>query len=197
MFCSLHYILLFHSRQMSMASQRIPDELLRNEELIKELERIAKDSLLMHGVLMRIKESPNSSEVNHFCCLFFYFYFCCQSHLLKYIKLDLCGNCGCVCVFQVVSYAPFTLFPSPVPTILFNQALDVATHFNRLIDKVSQSPCFLEDALARYCSCGKQAFMELYFFMTVFFLFQFCYQFSKMYFWEMAVLCACSCSEGY
>ncbi|XP_058266104.1 glutathione synthetase isoform X1 [Hemibagrus wyckioides] len=95
---------------MPMATQRIPDELFRNEKLIKELEEIAKDSALLHGVLMRTKESPNSSEV--------------------------------------VSYAPFTLFPSPVPTVLFNQALEVATHFNRLIDRVSQSPHFLEEALA-------------------------------------------------
>lgn len=49
-----------------MATQRIPDELFRNEKLIKELEEIAKDSALLHGVLMRTKESPNSSKVNHF-----------------------------------------------------------------------------------------------------------------------------------
>lgn len=49
-----------------MATHGIPDELLRNEELIKELEAVAKDSALLHGVLMRTKESPNSSEVNHF-----------------------------------------------------------------------------------------------------------------------------------
>ncbi|MCI4387556.1 hypothetical protein PGIGA_G00075500 [Pangasianodon gigas] len=95
---------------MSMATRGIPEELLRNEELIKELEEIAKDSALLHGVLMRTKESPNSSEV--------------------------------------VSYAPFTLFPTPVPTVLFHQALEIATHFNRLIDRVSQSPRFLEEALA-------------------------------------------------
>ncbi|XP_060793891.1 glutathione synthetase-like [Neoarius graeffei] len=93
-----------------MATYRIPDELLRNEELIKELEAIAKDSALLHGILFRTKESPNSSEV--------------------------------------VNYAPFTLFPSPMPTVLFHQALELATHFNRLIDRVSQSPRFLEEALA-------------------------------------------------
>ncbi|KAF5901535.1 glutathione synthetase, partial [Clarias magur] len=95
---------------ISMATCGIPDELLRNDELIKELEAIAKDSALLHGVLMRTKESPNSSEV--------------------------------------VSYAPFALFPSPVPRGLFHQALNMATLFNRLIDRVSQSPRFLEEALA-------------------------------------------------
>ncbi|TSS48085.1 Glutathione synthetase [Bagarius yarrelli] len=93
-----------------MASPRIPDELLKNEELIKELEAIAKDAALMNGVLMRTKDSPNSSET--------------------------------------VNYAPFTLFPSRVPKVLFNQAIDISTHFNRLIDRVSHSPHFLEEALA-------------------------------------------------
>lgn len=70
----------------------------------------------------------------------------------------------------MVSYAPFTLFPSPVPTVLFNKALEVATHFNRLIDRVSQSPHFLEEALARYrCGNGmwQQAYLEEYFLMGV------------------------------
>lgn len=65
-----------------MATHGIPDELLRNEELIKELEAVAKDSALLHGVLMRTKESPNSSEVNHF------YFFLLQSHLLNYINLN-------------------------------------------------------------------------------------------------------------
>ncbi len=51
---------------------------------------------------------------------------------------------------QVVSYAPFTLFPTPVPAALFHQALAVQTHFNRLVDRVSQNPGFLEETLARY-----------------------------------------------
>ncbi|KAK1801629.1 hypothetical protein P4O66_022273, partial [Electrophorus voltai] len=50
---------------------------------------------------------------------------------------------------QVVSYAPFTLFPSPLPKTLFHQALEAQTHFNRLIDRISQSPHFLEEALSR------------------------------------------------
>ncbi|XP_030624793.1 glutathione synthetase [Chanos chanos] len=49
---------------------------------------------------------------------------------------------------EVVNYAPFTLFPSPVPRALFQQALAVQTHFNRLVDRISQNPSFLEEALA-------------------------------------------------
>ncbi|XP_062871139.1 glutathione synthetase [Trichomycterus rosablanca] len=88
----------------------IPNEVLQNEELIKYLEEIAKDTALLHGILMRTKESPNSSEV--------------------------------------VSYAPFTLFPSPVPKSFFHQALKVQTHYNRLVDRISQNPHYLEEALA-------------------------------------------------
>ncbi|XP_051516451.1 glutathione synthetase-like isoform X1 [Myxocyprinus asiaticus] len=88
----------------------IREEVLRDENLIRSLEEIAKDTALLHGVLMRTKETPNSPEL--------------------------------------VSYAPFTLFPTPVPTALFYQALAVQTHFNRLVDRVSQNPTFLEDTLA-------------------------------------------------
>uniref|UniRef100_A0A673JVC4 Glutathione synthetase n=1 Tax=Sinocyclocheilus rhinocerous TaxID=307959 RepID=A0A673JVC4_9TELE len=80
--------------------------------ITKRAIEIAKDTALLHGVLMRTKETPNSPEV--------------------------------------VSYAPFTLFPTPVPTALFHQALAVQTHFNRLVDRVSQNPAFLEEPLARY-----------------------------------------------
>uniref|UniRef100_A0A8C2DR87 Glutathione synthetase n=1 Tax=Cyprinus carpio TaxID=7962 RepID=A0A8C2DR87_CYPCA len=83
---------------------------LKDENLIKNIEEIAKDTALLHGVLMRTKETPNSPEM--------------------------------------VSYAPFTLFPTPVPTALFHQALAVQTHFNRLVDRVSQNPAFLEETLA-------------------------------------------------
>uniref|UniRef100_A0A8C7D2R2 Uncharacterized protein n=1 Tax=Oncorhynchus kisutch TaxID=8019 RepID=A0A8C7D2R2_ONCKI len=38
----------------------------------------------------------------------------------------------------VVTYAPFTLFPSPVPKDTFHQPLAVQTHYNRLVDKISQ-----------------------------------------------------------
>lgn len=53
-------------------------------------------------------------------------------------------------VFQVVTYYPFSLFPTPVPKAAFLQALAVQTHFNTLVDKISQDPDFLEEALARY-----------------------------------------------
>uniref|UniRef100_A0A8C1AB04 Glutathione synthetase n=2 Tax=Cyprinus carpio TaxID=7962 RepID=A0A8C1AB04_CYPCA len=86
------------------------EHVLKDENLIKNIEEIAKDTALLHGVLMRTKETPNSPEV--------------------------------------VSYAPFTLFPTPVPTALFHQALAVQTHFNRLVDRVSQNPAFLEETLA-------------------------------------------------
>ncbi|KAJ8257846.1 hypothetical protein GJAV_G00190370 [Gymnothorax javanicus] len=93
-----------------MASMAVPEEVLLNGSLIRDLEAVAKDAALLHGVLMRTKETPNSSEV--------------------------------------VSYAPFTLFPSPLPKVLFDQAIAVQTHFNRLVDKVSQDSKFLQEALA-------------------------------------------------
>uniref|UniRef100_A0A3Q2V0M2 Glutathione synthetase n=1 Tax=Haplochromis burtoni TaxID=8153 RepID=A0A3Q2V0M2_HAPBU len=51
-------------------------------------------------------------------------------------------------VFQVVSFAPFTLFPTPVPKAVFSQALAVQTHYNTLVDKISQDADFLQEALA-------------------------------------------------
>ncbi|XP_076015443.1 glutathione synthetase [Genypterus blacodes] len=91
-------------------SQVIPEEVLRNETLIAHLADIAADAALLHGVLMRLQESPNSSEL--------------------------------------VTYAPFTLFPTSVPKAVFQQALAVQTHFNTLVDKISQDTDFLEEALA-------------------------------------------------
>ncbi|KAA0706956.1 Glutathione synthetase [Triplophysa tibetana] len=49
---------------------------------------------------------------------------------------------------EVVSFAQFTLFPTRVPSTVFTQALTVQTHFNRLVDRVSQNPSFLEESLA-------------------------------------------------
>ncbi|XP_077406789.1 glutathione synthetase-like isoform X1 [Vanacampus margaritifer] len=49
---------------------------------------------------------------------------------------------------QVVTYAPFTLFPTPVPKALFFQAMEVQTHYNTLVDKISQDADFLQEALA-------------------------------------------------
>lgn len=91
-------------------AQGIPDEVMMNAALIKELADVAKDAALLQGVLMRIKETPNSSEL--------------------------------------VTYAPFTLFPTPVPKAVFLQALAVQTHYNTLVDKISQDQDFLQEALA-------------------------------------------------
>uniref|UniRef100_A0A8C8F284 Glutathione synthetase n=1 Tax=Oncorhynchus tshawytscha TaxID=74940 RepID=A0A8C8F284_ONCTS len=93
-----------------MAANGIPEDVLMDNDLIKDLVDVAKDSALLNGVLMRTKETPNSSEV--------------------------------------VTYAPFTLFPSPVPKDTFHQALAVQTHYNRLVDRISQDSSFLEEALA-------------------------------------------------
>ncbi|XP_045063077.1 glutathione synthetase-like [Coregonus clupeaformis] len=89
---------------MATSPSGVPEEVLMNTELIKDLVEEAK-------YLIRTKETPNSSEV--------------------------------------VTYAPFTLFPSPVPKAIFHQALAVQTHYNRLVDKISQDSSFLEEALAR------------------------------------------------
>uniref|UniRef100_A0A671UDV2 Glutathione synthetase n=1 Tax=Sparus aurata TaxID=8175 RepID=A0A671UDV2_SPAAU len=91
-------------------AQGIPDEVIMNTSLMKELADVAKDVALQQGILMRIQETPNSSEL--------------------------------------VTYAPFTLFPTPVPKAVFLQALAVQTHYNTLVDKISQDPDFLEEALA-------------------------------------------------
>ncbi|XP_066558539.1 glutathione synthetase isoform X1 [Amia ocellicauda] len=88
----------------------VPEDVLVNEALIEDLQKLAKDTALLQGILMRTKETPNSSEV--------------------------------------VSYAAFTLFPSPVPRSLFEQARQVQTHFNLLVDRISQDAEFLEQALA-------------------------------------------------
>lgn len=91
-------------------AQGIPEEVLMNAALIKDLADVAKDAALLQGVLMRAQETPNSSEL--------------------------------------VSYAPFTLFPTPVPKAVFLQALAVQTHYNTLVDKISQDSEFLQEALA-------------------------------------------------
>lgn len=49
---------------------------------------------------------------------------------------------------ELVTYAPFTLFPTPVPKAVFLQALAVQTHYNTLVDKISQDSDFLQEALA-------------------------------------------------
>ncbi|XP_059914357.1 glutathione synthetase [Gadus macrocephalus] len=49
---------------------------------------------------------------------------------------------------ELVTYAPFTLFPTAVPRGVFEQALAVQTQYNLLVDKISQDSQFLEEALA-------------------------------------------------
>uniref|UniRef100_A0A8C8SGR6 Glutathione synthetase n=1 Tax=Pelusios castaneus TaxID=367368 RepID=A0A8C8SGR6_9SAUR len=49
---------------------------------------------------------------------------------------------------DVVSYAPFTLLPSVVPSALFEQAYAVQQDFNLLVDTISRNEEFLEHALA-------------------------------------------------
>lgn len=44
-------------------AQGMPDEVLMNTTLIKELAETAKDAAALQGVLMRIQETPNSTEV--------------------------------------------------------------------------------------------------------------------------------------
>uniref|UniRef100_A0A8C0DGK4 Glutathione synthetase n=1 Tax=Balaenoptera musculus TaxID=9771 RepID=A0A8C0DGK4_BALMU len=49
---------------------------------------------------------------------------------------------------DVVSYAPFTLFPSLVTSALLEQAYAVQMDFNLLVDAVSQNAAFLEQTLS-------------------------------------------------
>ncbi|KAG7999752.1 Glutathione synthetase [Nibea albiflora] len=91
-------------------AQGVPDEVLMNTALIKELAEAAKDAAALQGVLMRIQETPNSTEL--------------------------------------VTYAPFTLFPTPVPKAVFLQAMAVQTHYNTLVDKSARIQSFLQEALA-------------------------------------------------
>ncbi|MBN3293122.1 GSHB synthetase, partial [Polypterus senegalus] len=51
---------------------------------------------------------------------------------------------------EVLSYAPFTLFPSPVPKSVYEQAKLLQRDFNLLVDKITQDSKFLEQALARH-----------------------------------------------
>ncbi|XP_072371321.1 glutathione synthetase-like [Scyliorhinus torazame] len=49
---------------------------------------------------------------------------------------------------ESTSYAPFSLFPSPVPKKLFTEAYEVQQDFNMLVDRISQDSEFLTKALA-------------------------------------------------
>lgn len=46
-------------------AEGIPEEVMMNAALIKDLADVAKDAALLQGVLMRIQETPNSSEVRN------------------------------------------------------------------------------------------------------------------------------------
>lgn len=86
------------------------NDMMKDTAMVADLTKVAKDTALLYGVLMRTKEASNSPEL--------------------------------------VTYAPFTLFPTPVPKAVFQQALDVQTYYNILVDKISQNADFLEEALA-------------------------------------------------
>ncbi|KAG7273985.1 hypothetical protein CRUP_011167 [Coryphaenoides rupestris] len=49
---------------------------------------------------------------------------------------------------EMARYVPVTLFPTPVPRAVFQQALAVQPHYNLLVDLVSRDAPFLEEALA-------------------------------------------------
>uniref|UniRef100_A0AAY4EDE5 Glutathione synthetase n=1 Tax=Denticeps clupeoides TaxID=299321 RepID=A0AAY4EDE5_9TELE len=85
-------------------------EVTADGQLLEDLAEVARDAALLHGLLMRTRDAPNSSEV--------------------------------------VGHAPFALFPSPVPKSLFLQALAAQPLFNRLVDRISRDPEFLENVLA-------------------------------------------------
>jgi len=67
----------------------------------------------------------------------------------KLHEVGLYITCDWAFVLQLVTYAPFTLFPTAVPRAVFEQALAVQTHYNLLVDKISQDTQFLEESLAR------------------------------------------------
>ena len=50
---------------------------------------------------------------------------------------------------DAIVHAPFTLFPSPFPRPLFQQACEVQRDLNLLIHRVANDPEFLEDCLQR------------------------------------------------
>lgn len=91
-------------------AQATLNDLMKDAAKVADLAKDAKDTALLHGVIMRTKEASNSAEL--------------------------------------VTYAPFTLFPTPVPKAVFKQALEVQIHYNTLVDLISQNAAFLEEALA-------------------------------------------------
>lgn len=65
-------------------------------------------------------------------------------------------------------HVPLALLPTPFPRQAFVQALELATHFNILVDRVSQDSQFLQEALARLIS------RPYVFFVTVFLVTNIC-----------------------
>ena len=53
---------------------------------------------------------------------------------------------------EVVTYAPFMLFPSPVPRLVFEQARAVQKDFNLMMHHVAHDYDFLRQCLARCVS---------------------------------------------
>lgn len=49
---------------------------------------------------------------------------------------------------ELVTYLPFTLFPTPIQRAAYYQAIEVQNHYNTLMDRVSQDTDFLEEALS-------------------------------------------------
>ncbi len=48
------------------------------------------------------------------------------------------------------NFAPFTLFPSPFPQYLYQEAFEVEKHFHTLMQKASEDHDFLEKSLKRF-----------------------------------------------
>ena len=53
---------------------------------------------------------------------------------------------------EVATYAPFMLFPSPLPRLVFEQAQAVQKDFNLMMHRVAHDYDFLKDCLARFVS---------------------------------------------
>ena len=50
---------------------------------------------------------------------------------------------------SLLKHAPFTLFPSPFPSNLYEEAMQVQLDFQRLIHRASLDHQFIEDSLKR------------------------------------------------
>ncbi|XP_019806361.1 glutathione synthetase isoform X3 [Tursiops truncatus] len=110
--------------------------LLQDEQQLEELARQAVDRALAEGVLLRTSQEPSSSDV---------------SFILMHRIPSVNGSqfsFPLLMAILVVSYAPFTLFPSLVPSALLEQAYAVQMDFNLLVDAVSQNAAFLEQTLS-------------------------------------------------